>query len=355
MNFSKIVKLVRLVKLITPVIVLIGFSSAVENKAYASEISFMTYNVENLFDSKDDDNKKDETFLPLKMKKIDDLCSQVKSSWRKKECESLNWDQEVIDDKMKQLSKVILSYGNGRGADIVVLPEVENLSILKELNSRFLKKAGYVTVELVEGPDVRGIDIGVLSRFKKASASKLHPVVWAKASPKPKRPTRSVLEVTLDIGSNQKASVFGVHFPSPSHSIEERKDAFDTLFKAAEKSKSDLIVAAGDFNVTANEDSRLYRAYSSSKWSVSHHVGCGDCLGTNYYKPYGQKKAKDSWSFLDAIAVSKDSKYKFIPSSVAVWNTVDGMTKGPEKKPYRFNPESGKGYSDHFPLVAKFK
>ena len=74
---------------------------------------------------------------------------------------------------------------------------------------------------------------------------------------KPTRPTRSVLEVNLVSPSGESISVFGVHFPSPRHFIEERQDAFDTLERAVYGKKSDLIVAAGDFNITANEDSRM--------------------------------------------------------------------------------------------------
>jgi endonuclease/exonuclease/phosphatase family metal-dependent hydrolase len=332
------------------------FSLMVSSNVFAKgeSISLMSYNVENLFDDKNDKDKKDENFLPLKDKRVGDLCRNEKPSWRKRECERLNWDSRTLNEKMSQLAKVILSYGNGRGADIVVMPEVENLSVLNDFNKKYLGKAGYKTVELLEGPDVRGIDIAVLSRFEKKSPSKLHPVKWVRANPKPKRPTRSVLEVNLSLPGGKSATVFGVHFPSPSHMIEERMDAFDALLEAANKSKSELVVAAGDFNVTANEDSRLYRVYAGKSWDFSHHVGCGDCLGTNYYKPRRQG-SRDSWSFLDAVAVLKTSKIKFVDDSIQVWNSVKDMKRKSNFGPNRFDPESGKGFSDHFPVVAKFK
>lgn len=315
-------------------------------------ISVMTYNVENLFDSKDDPNKQDEQYLPLSVKKQGNLCAKLEMDWQRRECESLNWDDEIISKKMSQLAKVILSYGNGKGADIVVLQEIENIGILNQLNTKFLKAAGYKTVELLEGPDVRGIDVGVLSRFQKSSPSKLHEVKWEKTIPKPTRPTRSVLEVNLVSPNGESISVFGVHFPSPRHFIEERQDAFDTLERAVYGKKSDLIVAAGDFNITANEDSRMYRYYMSDRWDVSHHKGCPSCLGTNYYKPRGENP-RDSWSFLDAIIIHKSSKFSFKASTIDVWNKLDGMRRGIEQRPNRFNKVSGQGFSDHFPIVAE--
>lgn len=332
---------------LTLVFIVLVFSKALS----AKQISVMSYNVENFFDDQNDKGKNDENFLPLKQKMLEGLCEKQYPEWRKKECERLDWNAKVVLDKMRQLASVIMSVQ----ADIVVLQEVENLEILKTLNNKFLSGAGFVTVELLEGPDVRGIDIGVLSKYKLAGTSKLHPVEWKKASPAPERPTRSVLEVSLYIGDGEKASVFGVHFPSPSHTIEERMDAFDTLRRAASRSSSDLIVAAGDFNVTANEDSRLYRAYASDIWDVSHHFGCKKCLGTNYYKPYGRKNARDSWSFLDAITVHKNSKYRFVPSSIDVVNKFKGIAVGALKKPARFIPETGEGFSDHFPVIATLR
>lgn len=340
----------KMIKLLF-LIFLISFAG----QSYGRDISVMAYNVENLFDTKDDSVKSDETFLPVVNKNGGKKCKGIRSKWRKKECEELNWDSKTLDKKMRQIASVILSYNSGKGADILILEEIENLTVLKELNEKYLKKAGYVTAELLEGPDVRGIDTAVLSRFKVKSPSKLHDVIWKLASPAPKRPTRSILEVTLDLGNDESASVFAVHFPSPSHKIEERMDAFRALNIASEKSSSDLIVAGGDFNVTANEDSRLYRALASKTWDVSHLKGCDFCIGTNYYKPYGKPNQQDSWSFLDAILIHKNSKFKFLPESIEVWNTFKGVAEGKENKPSRFVPETGTGFSDHFPIAAKVK
>lgn len=338
-------------------IFLFTFFSSFSSSSFASTISVMSYNVENLFDTENDPDKIDETFLPRKVKAEQRLCKDVKPAWRKLECETLDWNDKVVDQKMRQLSKVILSYKSGEnlGADVVVIPELENIYILNLLNDRYLGKAGYTTVELLEGPDVRGIDVGVLSRFPLSSDSKLHAVKWRKAYPVPTRPTRSILEVNLSVGKGLTMAVFGVHFPSPSHSTEERMDAFDALNAAVEKSRADLIVSAGDFNVTAAEGSRLYRAYSYDKWMFSHVVGCEHCIGTNYYKPFGKKDARDSWSFLDAIALSKKSASRFSMVNIDVWNKLEGITEGKIKKPFRFNPSQGSGFSDHFPVVAKFK
>ena len=106
---------------------------------------------------------------------------------------------------------------------------------------------------------------------------------------------------------------------------------------------SELVLAAGDFNVKAGEDSRVYRQMAAPDLLVSHLVGCDLCLGTNYFKP------ADSWSFLDAIVVHKKSPWVINSNSVKIIsNKLNTNTKG---RPKRFNYHKKSGVSDHLPIM----
>ena len=72
----------------------------------------------------------------------------------------LDWNDEVIDIKLQNLSTVILS----EDVDIIGLQEVENIGMLERLYNR-VKQNGYVAYDLIEGQDERGIDLGIISKF----------------------------------------------------------------------------------------------------------------------------------------------------------------------------------------------
>src|SRR5690606_1342504 len=131
--------------------------------------SIMNYNVENLFDTLHDKGKLDYTYLPKKVKdsspEVQKYCkSQTVHAW-KEECFKLDWSEEVVEAKMTNIARVIKASNNGKGPDILVLEEVENKSILKQLVDKKLSSLGYKYISLIEGPDSRGIDVGMISRF----------------------------------------------------------------------------------------------------------------------------------------------------------------------------------------------
>ena len=94
----------------------------------------MAYNLENLFDEVNDGIRNETIIAP-----------------------------KILSSKLVQISKGILQIQN-KGPDILIVSEVENLRVLKKLNEQ-LKTAKYQTVELLDGDDERGIDVGIMSRF----------------------------------------------------------------------------------------------------------------------------------------------------------------------------------------------
>ncbi len=315
-------------------------------------ISVMTYNVENLFDTKDDPRKKDDTFLPKmrKSKKILKSCKKIsRKKWRD-ECLYLDWSEETLNQKMENLSKVVLSVDSGNGPDILILQEIENKSVLEEWNQNFLKKAGYKTIILIEGKDIRGIDVAILSRFKLNKRPNLYPIPL-NHNKRSKTDSRGVLKASLIGPTGDIIEVLALHLPAPHHPTILREQSLKYLNKLLnEKSKSNnLIIAGGDFNVTSSEErkGKLFKKIISPKWWVSHFDACSKCKGSNYYPP------KKSWSFLDALLVAKNQKsWKVNNSSVRVIDDFDFQVSS-SGKPRAFDGKTKKGASDHLPIYME--
>ena len=96
----------------------------------------MQLRVENLFDTVHDQGKEDYTYLPLSLKQkspeIQDYCNGLERESWKKSCLETDWNESVLNKKIKNISKVLSTYNNGRGADVIVVQEVENKKCLKK-------------------------------------------------------------------------------------------------------------------------------------------------------------------------------------------------------------------------------
>ena len=270
---------------------------------FGTEISLMTYNVENLFDTKDDIGKDDKAFLPASMKRNvyhQGACQGIRVKKWREECLNLDWNEDAKNNKILNIVKVITSF-DSNGADIVAFQEIENVNVLKDL-FKLLEPYGYKDHVLLEGKDYRGIDSAVVSKFP-IKQSKLH---YVKFSPGlRKRDTRPILEAKIDIFGTDLI-VYSVHFPAPFLDAVLRKESFNSL-EGLLNSHDDPAIAMGDFNVTTEEELELNTFQDQSNiWFVSHREGCEECRGTYYYEP------KDDWSFLDVILVSKGRKISFV-------------------------------------------
>ena len=313
------------------------------NPLATEELSLMSYNVENLFDTEDDFLKDDKAFLPVTKKKHvyhKGACNKIEVKKWRDECLYLDWSEEAKTKKILNIAKVISSL-NSDGADIIAFQEIENINVLKDLFNQ-LEPLGYIDFVLLEGRDYRGIDSAIISKFP-IKRSKLH---FIKFSPGfPIKDTRPILEAQIDL-LGKTLRVYSVHFPAPFLNSVMRKDAFIHLENLV-NSHDDPAVAMGDFNVTSEEETELGTFKDQSKtWYVSHYQGCANCKGTYYYQP------KDDWSFLDAILVSKGRGINFNTSSIDVLINDTNAYKD-SFKPKGFDAVSMEGVSDHFPVIAK--
>jgi hypothetical protein len=106
-------------------------------------VRLMFYNVENLFDTKDDSLKADNEFLPEGTRK---------------------WTYSRYVNKINAIYKTIIASGSSNPPDIVSFCEVENRKVMEDLvYGTYLSKYGYRIVH-EDSPDQRGIDVCLIYR-----------------------------------------------------------------------------------------------------------------------------------------------------------------------------------------------
>lgn len=310
------------------------------------------WNLENLFDTKDDPDKNDEQYLPDGDRE---------------------WTDERLDQKLFKLARVIRSMNNYYGADILGVCEVENQSVLEELTSKFLSDINY-KIAYLESPDNRGIDNGLIYNADKffvlsVSGDTVHLADnW---------PTRLILKVKLLTKWNDTLSVYVNHWPSRSRGRElsepNRISAASTVRKSVDKefinNPNARIVIIGDFNdepsnislintlralaLDCNSSESISAVMSSDLYNIAYSA-YEDSLGTYLYK--------GDWNMLDQIIVSGDliinPELNYICNSFEIYKprylvTQSGNYKGAAFPTYGGYNYLG-GYSDHFPVFAKF-
>lgn len=336
------------------VFLLVSLSACGAQKTSAETVTIMTFNAENLFDSVDDPNKNDETFLPIEDKRNEPhirACKTISvASWRE-DCLLYDWDDDALEQKLDSLAGAIRQVNSGDGADIIVFQEIENQAILDRLRTEKLAGLGYQPAILVEGTDVRGIDVAILSKFPLAGDAVLHHFAIPDF-PERAGDTRGVLQATFSLPDGSLLTSFAVHFPAPFHPTPMRIAAYEHLNALLQALPADHhAVAAGDFNTTSTEDDRdgLLDAYARPHWVLAHDLGCEDCKGTYYYG------RDDNWSFLDMIlfAPARGAKTtaQIRGDSVAIANDYPPQVSK-NGTPARFSRENGTGVSDHWPMIA---
>ncbi|MEM7363655.1 MAG: endonuclease/exonuclease/phosphatase family protein [Pseudomonadota bacterium] len=309
-------------------------------------LTIMTFNVENLFDTTHDRGKNDETYLPKSHKQSKrhiDKCNEIDVKRWRDQCLYWDWSEGVVEQKLTVIGDAIKQVGDGKGPDIIAFQEVENERILERLRTEQLKGLGYQPSVLLEGNDIRGIDVAFLSKFP-VSEPKLHEIKFPASQRARVGDTRPILEATFLLPDGTQLTGFAVHFPAPFHPTEMRESAYTTLNRLLERLPDERAVfAAGDFNTTREEDrdKDMLDRWVRVDWEVAHDL-CDGCRGTSYYPP------RDDWSFLDMVIWRSAGEWTMTGNYLAN-NTPAQIT--PAGTPKRFELPEATGLSDHWPLV----
>ena len=336
-----------------------GPPPATDDAGDATPVTIMTFNVENLFDTRDDAGKDDRTYLPLAMKQTAEhkgACAKVEVPHWREQCLDWDWNEDILERKLAVLAEAILQVNDGRGPDILALQEVENRSILERLRTEYLSGSGYRPSILIEGDDNRGIDVAFLSKLELDARPRLHRIPFDRAEPARVADTRGILEASFVLPDGSLLTGYAVHFPAPFHPTEMRVTAYELLARLLAGLPADRpAFAAGDFNTTSEEDRKqaMLDRYARPHWIIVHEQDCkdsrGDCRGSSYYA------RDDTWSFLDMIlwAPAWDrgahATWDLRENSVRIANAYSRQLRD-NGTPARFTLPEAEGVSDHWPL-----
>ena len=306
------------------------------------------YNVENLFDTKNDEGIRDGDFTPEG---------------------NIVWDQEKYNKKLNDIARVISTIDSVNLPVIIGLAEVENLGVLQDLTTKTRLKDGNYDIVHFESPDERGIDVALL--YRRGLFTPLH------ARPYPLTfdfdkddKTRDMLYVKGIAGKDDTLHIMVNHWPSRSGG----KEKSDPKRMAAAKSVRGVadsifrfnphanIIIMGDLNDNPTDDN-VYKTLNAKRVNGSTE---GQTLynlairkfengeGTLYWR---------SWDLFDQIIVSGNilngnSNYELRSKDIEIlkkdWMLYE--RRDGKKVPNRTAGRSDYygGYSDHLPVFIEF-
>lgn len=304
-----------------------------------SRFRVMTYNVENLFDTRHDTLKNDDEFLPEGERK---------------------WDSRKYWDKLQKIAKVIAAVGEEQLPDLVALCEVENDSCLTDLTQRsVLRRAGYRYV-MTQSRDVRGVDVALLyqpARFRPLLVENIdvHPEEIGQ------KPTRDILHVTGLLQSSDTLDVYVCHMPSRGGGKEETepfrihtasmlRTSVDVILK---ERKLPHVLIMGDFNDYPHDRSLSQVLKAQRPAEGKGNPSPNDLYNLSYEIKPGTYRYQGEWNTLDHLIVTGNMLPAHGRIFMPEWLLEKDNTYG-GYKPFRTyqGPRYLGGYSDHLPVFA---
>lgn len=299
-------------------------------KTHESTIAF--YNVENLFDTLDDQQIRDEEYLPSAEKQ---------------------WNSSKYQNKLDSLSKVISMLGKDGGPQVLGLCEVENKAVIQDLilNSK-LKKSKYQIVHK-DSEDGRGIDVALI--YTKPFSLESYNLIPVRLEDDADWRTRDILHAELKL-NKESIHFFVNHWPSRWGGKEESEykrmaasNALKSYISELRKKEQDpKIIIMGDFNDETMDNSLLNL----------DKIQLANLMKTFDVEEKGSYRYRGNWNMLDQILVSENlleaEGIKYKANSSFIFEKEWLKQKGYENPfaGYPLRTWGGKtylgGFSDHF-------
>jgi predicted extracellular nuclease len=307
----------------------------------------MFYNVENLFDPRDDSITSDEEYQPTGMR---------------------GWTSNRLKQKQINISKVVLAVGGWEPPDVIGLCEVENFRVLYGLiNYTPLKNFGYKIIHF-DSPDPRGIDVALLYRPDKFKVLQSTPVGIRFPFDTASR-TRDILFVKGIACKRDTINIFVNHWPSKfggaMTTIPKRNYVASVLRKLSDSllavNPNSNILIIGDLNESPFEEG-VSTVLLAKMDSVN--LGPNDLYnmlaGAGLSWTRGTIKFHETWDAIDHMIISRPLLSHTSTHSLHIFDAPfllqdDEAWFG--KKPFRtyYGAKYIGGFSDHLPVYMDFK
>ncbi|WKN31980.1 endonuclease/exonuclease/phosphatase family protein [Porifericola rhodea] len=303
------------------------------------ETKIVFWNVENLFDTKDDTLTRDEEFLPYGIR---------------------GWSNERYQQKLFAIYKTLVATGGWELPDLIALAEVENNEVLKDLIERTpLLRGGYQIIHQ-ESEDRRGIDLAILYRASQIEVSDTS-FIRLSFPQDPNRKSRDIIHIKANANHSQNFHLFTNHWPSRYgggkasegrriHAAKVLRMYADSILVAEPEA---AIIFTGDFNDTPADPSLQHLTNGPNGFEV---ISLKSFEGTH--------KHQGLWSHFDHVWVNKNLRPVNGPNMLYAeadifhpdWLLEEDRTYGGYKPKrtyvgYRYHG----GFSDHLPLIIKLK
>lgn len=318
------------------------------SKKTSKSFSVAFYNVENLFDTIDDVNINDESYLPDS---------------------KVAWTSERYNHKLDNLSKVMKSIDTIGYPALFGLCEVENIDVVIDLiNHSNLRNAGYKIIHK-NSPDERGIDVALLYKpdiYNPVYTRYIVPEFDLESEDK----TRDILYSKGVINKNDTVHIFINHWVS-RWGGQEKTEPFRIQIASTIKGITDSIfnqqplanvIITGDLNDNPSDTSilKVLKAIQPSDKSIDKSLynlslkEFKNGIGSLYYR---------SWDMFDQFIVStsmvtgKNGLKISTPDQIVFKR--DWMLYQPKEGPARPSRTSAGryfgGYSDHLPIMIRIE
>ncbi|MFB6306443.1 MAG: endonuclease [Flavobacteriales bacterium] len=322
----------------------------VKEKADAERMAF--YNVENLFDTKNNPDTDDDEYMPKGEKE---------------------WDDKRYNKKLKHIGKVLRTIGGDGFPSLVGLCEVENEKVVRDLIKRNCDSANNYKIVHKQSPDGRGIDVALI--YKKNSFKLLSKAFHKVDLPGDVRPTRDILYAELGYATKvDTLHVFVNHWPSRYGGKEKtepkRVAAAKTLKEKVDSlhnnKNSPNIIITGDFNDHPDNKSIEEVLHAEDELDDSDEKLLNLLAKAHEKDNKGTYNYKGEWGVLDQFIVSRSLlesksggfyvKTKDAHILKEKWMLyIDKEEKMVTPNRTYGGPEYYGGYSDHLPIYLDLR
>lgn len=308
------------------------------------------YNLENLYDTIDQDDVDDEEFTPNGTRR---------------------YTSHVYIDKLSKLNRVLSEMGTDHSPDgiaVLGVAEIENRSVLRDLvNQHGLKPRNYQIVHY-DSKDLRGVDVGLLYNpkyFKVIKSDRIYVNMVDLGDGK----TRDILWVH-GIFMGEEMHVMVAHWPSrrggEEVSMPKRCRVAEYMRAKTDsimlKNPNAHVVVMGDFNDDPTSPSVLKCLKSAGKKEEAKERIFFNPFYDYFKRGIGTLAYADAWNLFDQVLVSPaflTPDNSLIYSGGHIFSRgymvqLDGQYKGYPLRTYNGDIYQG-GFSDHFPTYVVFK
>ena len=297
------------------------------------------YNLENFFDTINNNGKYDYEYTENGSKK---------------------WDGEKYRNKVHNMAYAIsqmTTKATPMGPAIIGVSEIENITPLQDLVKDPALKDLRLQIVHHDSPDLRGIDVALL--YHEFSFAPIAHASLRVAPVRGMRPTRDILYVAGRVITDDTLHIFVVHAPSRRggeratrrHRLAVAGRLCEAIDSVRTVQPGASIIVAGDFNDYA-ADSAL--AYIGRHGMVNVTARARGSHGAKATYRYDGK-----WGSLDHVFLSdslmprfESSRVNDLPFLTEPDDTYGGVKPRRTYVGYRYRRD---GYSDHLPLVVRLR